>query len=562
MFSTPKKPSSQRLHPVLGSPLKWLGLVKDGAPVKKATYSPSRNNATVLEGRLVRVKSLAPKEENPSPPSDDLKGPEKSGRDALKRAPDSSTKATSAPGVNGSSSLEIAEALPFGNGLMARVAARVLKPVKRAMIQDRRRHGLARQRSVNGPKPLQRSASLICREKLNESPPTSDDFQDVLDEFYDINEDPDVPPPPMEELIVIREIEKLGKKVAFAESLDETREEAQNFIPATEHDKIINELTRKRLQKEKEERDKKLLEERKKKDIDDWFAAHGAPGFPHFHRRNAVAAPHSALTDAEDDEDDAPSDVESVSSRRISATGNSARLTPPSSPTPSTASTTPPKRPALIFRGHGSTKPSPASPSQLLRRERSEKRRREEEAFGTLGRHVKPRRDHRASDSQPLSGGSQNERLKREDVSEQPKVPKAATVGKEKTPAPSTAPTTGRDLTPEARFIEYEKKWELLQTTRISDIRFKELPWPVLEDALDVDTLTKPKVRAFVLHIGQADKFVDKDSKFCLRAELVKWHPDKFLPKYLARIHADDRDMVITAANHVTKLLLELGVEE
>ncbi|KAF7797738.1 hypothetical protein EIP86_008938 [Pleurotus ostreatoroseus] len=97
-------------------------------------------------------------------------------------------------------------------------------------------------------------------------------------------------------------------------------------------------------------------------------------------------------------------------------------------------------------------------------------------------------------------------------------------------------------------YEEYCRKWELVEQSEGSLV-FSDIPWPTL----DASCIGEKEVKHFYTSSG-------KDTRQMVRAELLRWHPDKFGPKYLPRVQLCDRDRVKEKDDLVSRCLNELLV--
>ncbi|KZS86601.1 hypothetical protein SISNIDRAFT_420711 [Sistotremastrum niveocremeum HHB9708] len=104
-------------------------------------------------------------------------------------------------------------------------------------------------------------------------------------------------------------------------------------------------------------------------------------------------------------------------------------------------------------------------------------------------------------------------------------------------------------------FQDYVARWQGLNAH--TTIRFATIPWPVLNDKLvtSPEQLTSTLIAAFLLsphHSG------DKSRKDRIKAELLRWHPDRFEGRYLAKVVESDKENVKAAVGEVARCLSDL----
>jgi len=104
-------------------------------------------------------------------------------------------------------------------------------------------------------------------------------------------------------------------------------------------------------------------------------------------------------------------------------------------------------------------------------------------------------------------------------------------------------------------FQDYLLKWTSLATIPI--IRFASIPWPVVLDRplTSPEQLTSADIAAFVLsphHSG------DKSRKDRIKAELLRWHPDRFEGRFLTKVFDGDKERVKTGVGEVARCLSDL----
>ncbi|KAJ3555630.1 hypothetical protein NM688_g2468 [Phlebia brevispora] len=99
----------------------------------------------------------------------------------------------------------------------------------------------------------------------------------------------------------------------------------------------------------------------------------------------------------------------------------------------------------------------------------------------------------------------------------------------------------------------YDAKWEhLKRSQQHHTLDFHQIPWPVYSNSVyapeQVDTVA---VKTFFAHpLRREDK--------SLKAELLRWHPDKFKSLTLPQVRKDKQMAVLETANRVLDCLLSL----
>jgi hypothetical protein len=112
----------------------------------------------------------------------------------------------------------------------------------------------------------------------------------------------------------------------------------------------------------------------------------------------------------------------------------------------------------------------------------------------------------------------------------------------------------------------YERRWEvLLSVTRPGGggLKFEDIPWPVFaptkKSALTLDDLTHSAISSFLLPdppITTLTPLQLKTRKDLLRAQILRFHPDKFEGRLMGRVEAgDERDRVREGVGKVVRVL-------
>ena len=90
-------------------------------------------------------------------------------------------------------------------------------------------------------------------------------------------------------------------------------------------------------------------------------------------------------------------------------------------------------------------------------------------------------------------------------------------------------------------------------------LRFKTIPWPMLSPPSGPDDLTTNAVGNFVLSPHHSQ---DKSRKDRLKEQLLRWHPDRFENKWMAKVNQEEKDAVKNGAGQVVRALNELMARE
>ncbi|GAW08142.1 hypothetical protein LENED_010188 [Lentinula edodes] len=113
----------------------------------------------------------------------------------------------------------------------------------------------------------------------------------------------------------------------------------------------------------------------------------------------------------------------------------------------------------------------------------------------------------------------------------------------------------------------YDRRWAAIRREGVEfvpfPLRFDQLPWPVFHfkptSVITIDDLSEDDIRFFVLNTKRPG-YEGKEAKERLRAELLRYHPDKFgarvLP-YVLEVN-EEREKVMEGAKRVTEVLYQL----
>ena len=98
-----------------------------------------------------------------------------------------------------------------------------------------------------------------------------------------------------------------------------------------------------------------------------------------------------------------------------------------------------------------------------------------------------------------------------------------------------------------SRRAKYEARWHVFATTsKDKQFHLKDVPWLVEDFDQDKSELTE-----FVLYGAVT---ADERRKRA-RAELMRWHPDKFVAKFGTRLRDSDRTKILHRVNATSQLL-------
>jgi hypothetical protein len=114
-----------------------------------------------------------------------------------------------------------------------------------------------------------------------------------------------------------------------------------------------------------------------------------------------------------------------------------------------------------------------------------------------------------------------------------------------------------------SQFEMYDRKWNELKTASdIPPLCFSILPWPVLGSVATSPSDIRPeRVQAFIFHPLRADADA-KSRRELVRAEILKWHPDKFDAKVVGYVIDAEKDMVKEGGGVVARILTQILEEE
>lgn len=102
----------------------------------------------------------------------------------------------------------------------------------------------------------------------------------------------------------------------------------------------------------------------------------------------------------------------------------------------------------------------------------------------------------------------------------------------------------------------YDRRWVDLLNSKSVDLGFGDVPWPV-QGTTEVSQVTAETISAFLFPSG-SDVGKGRTRKEVLREEMLRFHPDKFEGRVMARIRSEDRDSVREGANAVARAVMTL----
>lgn len=99
---------------------------------------------------------------------------------------------------------------------------------------------------------------------------------------------------------------------------------------------------------------------------------------------------------------------------------------------------------------------------------------------------------------------------------------------------------------------EYQARWKALLVPAETGLRFEDIPWPIAaayeDKVLTVEDFTEESMATFLLDDKQ-------ERKERLRETFLRFHPDKFEGRFMARIAAGDIDRVRETIGQVSRTL-------
>ncbi|KAG6379745.1 hypothetical protein JVT61DRAFT_10280 [Boletus reticuloceps] len=111
-------------------------------------------------------------------------------------------------------------------------------------------------------------------------------------------------------------------------------------------------------------------------------------------------------------------------------------------------------------------------------------------------------------------------------------------------------------------FVMYEAKWNELRTSNsMASIDVREMPWPVLGIISSADQITYQDVRAFLFH-PQRPGVEGKSARDKVKAEMLRFHPDKFNTRIVPKIQQAQQGAAQEIAGAVARILTTIMNEE
>ncbi|PCH45091.1 hypothetical protein WOLCODRAFT_77617 [Wolfiporia cocos MD-104 SS10] len=104
-------------------------------------------------------------------------------------------------------------------------------------------------------------------------------------------------------------------------------------------------------------------------------------------------------------------------------------------------------------------------------------------------------------------------------------------------------------------FRRHDRWWKELQN--MESITWSQIPWPTLRVPRIIEDLSTSAIDAYV----QSPHYPDDGSKSArdrIKAQIRKWHPDRFDNLILRKVIEEDRERVQEAAGTVVRDLNEL----
>jgi hypothetical protein len=109
----------------------------------------------------------------------------------------------------------------------------------------------------------------------------------------------------------------------------------------------------------------------------------------------------------------------------------------------------------------------------------------------------------------------------------------------------------------------YDAQWKMIisssRTGAAPEISYLDIPWPVIDRER---ALTEEDIRIFVLLPPGSEKLDDKSKKDRLRETMLRFHPDKFEGRIMARVRPKDQERVKEAMNLVVRTVQKLMGEQ
>jgi len=107
----------------------------------------------------------------------------------------------------------------------------------------------------------------------------------------------------------------------------------------------------------------------------------------------------------------------------------------------------------------------------------------------------------------------------------------------------------GRDLTFEAleKRMKYEERYKSVLGSGKAGLTFADIPWPSKQgEAMDISVL-----------FDKMETGGDEYKKY-LRDQQIRWHPDKFMQRFGARVDISDKDKILARVTVLSQKLNQL----
>ncbi|CCM05361.1 uncharacterized protein FIBRA_07575 [Fibroporia radiculosa] len=106
----------------------------------------------------------------------------------------------------------------------------------------------------------------------------------------------------------------------------------------------------------------------------------------------------------------------------------------------------------------------------------------------------------------------------------------------------------------------YEEKWKCLRSNVPLPelVSFNQFPWPFLDDVQDLTDITEERIGLFIFH-PLREEMNGKTVKERIRAEFLKWHPDKLERIVLNKVRPGDHKDVLEIGRIIIEHLVEMS---
>ncbi|KAG0697083.1 hypothetical protein DFH29DRAFT_812212 [Suillus ampliporus] len=114
-----------------------------------------------------------------------------------------------------------------------------------------------------------------------------------------------------------------------------------------------------------------------------------------------------------------------------------------------------------------------------------------------------------------------------------------------------------------AFFQLYNAKWEELRKSKtLTSVMLCEMPWPIFQQGCtSPDDITRRSMEEFIFHPLRPGSNI-KSRKDRLKAEVLRFHPDKFNSHIVRKLRECDREKAIEIAGEVARILTNMMTEE